>query len=586
MVGSWLIRCFENKIEKKKAEVQILEKIPQSRVLITREFFFIFPDQQSPQPQSWSKKLTKSTENCYNIQEGRVIERGLKGRYISPIRLKNKNNSSVRSTSPAAQSITSIRTISTSTPTHQSLLSLNYDSNNKNDSPGNHSQTLNWRILQRDKLAADAFDADKSETRTDDDSERDRLRLRKNDFSRTVGGYSVPYREKRNPLSSTRLSCYKPIPDKKFDISNLKNYKSVDDFLSLDKSDSLELNDAEIVIESLPFISSTKDLRMDSQEEEGKKTPKMEGCNTIQRMKKAGLSSKLRSMSDKTHKLFSKFYSNSNMKLSNSSSSDVCNDFILHRTVKPPSTSNVINSRRSLSYGTLPGINEFEIKKIETEDGDSGILVNESGASSMVETDSSSDDAKTEIEVIYNPPKTENCEISSSESRWEFFKLFIWGNSLLIDNFFHPRTNSQVDEESRNQPKNGIFDLAACRHSSSSDQILTSTSTLSFISRRSRNLSMDGLDEKSRKDEVTPKRNSIVSEIVAMWVELTLKFLISTANKNFFVPLKDREERDEVQYVEESATIETANSDKIWNFPNRVVHDEYLKSLWWRQIEA
>jgi hypothetical protein len=396
---------------------------------------FFNSDQPSPssQPTSWSSKLTKSTEKCYNIQEGKVIERGLKGRYVSPVRIKNKNNSSIRSTSPAAQSITSIRTISTSTPTHQSLHNINYVSGNNNNDNESHSQTLSWRVLQRDKHAADEVDADKRATETKaEDSESDRAWRRKNEFCRIAAGYSVPYREKRSVLSSTRLSCYKPISsDKKFDISNLKNYKSVDDFLSLDnKPESPDSNDGDDLMVSMPFITSSKDLRMNFQEE-AKETPKMnhkqqqDGTESIQKMKKAGLSSKLRSMSDKTHKLFSKFYSSSNMKSnSNSSSSDVCSDFILQRPSKSAPSSNVINSRRSLSYGMLPGINEFEIKKIETEDGDSGILVNESGASSMVETDSSSDDAKTEIEVLI-PQKSSQEEKKSTElSRYKLLTTF------------------------------------------------------------------------------------------------------------------------------------------------------------------
>lgn len=287
------------------------------------------------------------------------------------------------------------------------------------------SQTLNWRILQREKLA---LNADKREA--DDESvsrlgeERGPLRSVKSDFSKSIGGggYSVPYREKRNPLSSTRLSCYKPLPDKKFE--NLKNYKSVDDFLSLDATESSDASDVNDTIVSMPFIASSHDLRMNStlrnssDELDNVTTPKMkqqqDGTETLRRMKKHGISSKLRSMSDKTQKLFSRLYSNPALK-SNSSSSDVCNDFIIQRPVKAPSS--MINSRRSLSYGTLPGVNEFEIKKIETEDGDSGILINESGASSMVETDSGSDDPKTEIEIIKAHPDFQDCETSTATLR-------------------------------------------------------------------------------------------------------------------------------------------------------------------------
>ena len=337
----------------------------------------MFPTElQTSVPPSWPSKLTKSTENCYNIQEGRVVDRGLKGRFISPIRIKNKNNSSTRSTSPAAQSITSIQSVLTSTPTHQSTNSFN-------------SQTLNWRILQRDKLSADIFDDDKSEVKKHSEIYTNDERIR-NKLSRTIGGYSIPYREKRNPLSSTRLSCYKPATnDNKFDISNLKNYKSVDDFLTLDKSELVDdLNS------SMPFIASSKDLRMNMNEESNGKPKKTEEqMSTTGKLKKNVLSNKLKFMSHQTQKLFSRMYSSSNAK-SNGNSSDVCNDFIVQR---PAPHLNVINSRRSLSYGHLPGVNEFEIKKIEHEDGDSGILVNESGASSMVETDSNSDDAKTDF---------------------------------------------------------------------------------------------------------------------------------------------------------------------------------------------
>lgn len=65
----------------------------------------------------------------------------------------------------------------------------------------------------------------------------------------------------------------------------------------------------------------------------------------------------------------------------------------------------------------LPGVNEFEIKKIEAEDGDSGILVSESGASSMIETDSGSDEAKTEVEQIRPKPIFETCESTEADTR-------------------------------------------------------------------------------------------------------------------------------------------------------------------------
>lgn len=334
---------------------------------------------------TWSKKFTKSTENCYNISEARVFERGpssiIKNRFISPVRTRNKNFYStshfVRSTSPESQSnsTSSTRTISstpiteTSTPTQRVRQFEHY------------SQTLNWRVLQRDKAELDAVEADKSS-----DFHYQNLSLTENqtrkrgEFNRTIAG--VPYREKRNPLGNARLSCYKPSIDT-YDIKTLKNFKSVDDFLSLDIQTTRDLNENLTIVED--------DIKMSTQNEQSQpQTTNNDGMGTLGRAKKA---SKLKSMSDKTRKLFSKIYSNSNQKGSSSSSStEVCNDFIIHRPAQPSSQVSV-SGRRSLSYGTLP-VNEYEVKKIEIEDGDSGILVNESGASSMVETDSSSEDTK------------------------------------------------------------------------------------------------------------------------------------------------------------------------------------------------
>ena len=103
----------------------------------------------------------------------------------------------------------------------------------------------------------------------------------------------------------------------------------------------------------------------------------------MQKSKRRGFSSKFRSMSDKTQKLLSKLYSSTN---NLKPSTEISNDFTLIQPKKSPSSS-VNHNRRSLSYGTLPDLKDYEIKKIETEDGDSGILVNESGASSMIETE-------------------------------------------------------------------------------------------------------------------------------------------------------------------------------------------------------
>lgn len=62
-----------------------------------------------------------------------------------------------------------------------------------------------------------------------------------------------------------------------------------------------------------------------------------------------------------------------------------------------------------------------------------------------------------------------------------------------------------------------MFDLSACRHSSSSDQILSPSKSNNFLMKRQRNLSFDGLNDREFCDEneEIPKRNSIVSAIVA-----------------------------------------------------------------------
>lgn len=328
-----------------------------------------------------------------------MIDRA-KGRFISPIRLKNKN----RSPSPSTQSIAS------STPTHSSY------------SYSHHHQQ---RHHSRNKFVSNVFDCDvdvdKEEVvnKGDDDnvkynsiaavavvientcsaknkiSKNSASHSYRNELSRTIGGYSVPYRgEKRNPLNHTRLSCYKPLsifnsenhppPSSPSPSSHLKNYKSVEDFLSMDNTESSS-STASSSLERNNFDDDTHSLKL---------------LDSMQKNKRRGFSSKFRSMSDKTQKLFSKFYSStSNLK----PSTEISNDFTIIQPKKsqplPPPTSSsssssssssvVSHSRRSLSYGMLPDLKDrdYEVKKIETEDGDSGILVNESGASSMIETE-------------------------------------------------------------------------------------------------------------------------------------------------------------------------------------------------------
>lgn len=193
------------------------------------------------------------------------------------------------------------------------------------------------------------------------------MKLKKCELNRKIENLSLNYREKRNPLKNTRLSCYRPVyREQQSDIQNIKSYKSVDDFLSMEKSQS----------------TSTK-------QHDDKELPRTVDENYFsEKTKRRGFGNTFRSMSDKTQKLFSKFYASSS-NLKSSSASEKCNDFTI---IKPKQhTNSMMNSRRSLSYGILTDTKDFEIKKLELEDGDSGILINESGASSMVETDNKND---------------------------------------------------------------------------------------------------------------------------------------------------------------------------------------------------
>lgn len=332
-----------------------------------------------------------------------MIERS-RGRFNSPVRLKNKKLE--RSPSPSCQSISSIRTISTSTPTHHTL-----------------------SRLHRRKLA-NVFDFDKPELSSGVDvgspkniSVIENICHRsyntvydRNLANQTISGaYSIPYREKRNPLNHTRLSCYKPaVNDQKFrDIQNqLKNYKSVDDFLSLNNESQINLKIEDIEICKNNNNNNNIDMEV-------KDDGNMDENDGFQKNKRRGFSSKFRSMSDKTQKLFSKFYSNPNHKSSSSSSSEICNDF---KMIQPSKQStHVLNNRRSMSYGTLAdidGLKEFNVKKIETEDGDSGIIINESGASSMIETDNDDKNVANSLPLqCENVTENENQEINDKVNR-------------------------------------------------------------------------------------------------------------------------------------------------------------------------
>ncbi|XP_070492600.1 uncharacterized protein [Chironomus tepperi] len=408
---------------------------------------------------TWSKKFAKSTENCYSIQEGRVIDRSGIGQCNSPVRPK-------RSSSPSNQSISSIKTISTSTPTYFTQLRrlhrhklanvLDFDKevwrNNHNTSNNNCS---------------DNDDHHKSISSILDEDECHKEFYNKTELNRTFcGAYSVPYREKRNPLNHTRLSCYKPIiSEQQFEIQSLKNFKSVDDFLSMDMNNT----------------QSSTDHDDHRQNDDETKINEKGEIYLNPKHKRKGLSSKFRTMSDKTQKLFSKLYSNSNLKSSSAeSSSDITTE---------PISRKYFHSRRSLSYGTLTQVKEFDSKKVETEDGDSGILINESGASSMTDENSEPNKKVDQDELFKLPPE----------------RKYVQRIEIKYD---HKNT-----AEEQNEPKicSSSFNKHHHHIASCTDLSLTSTS---IVEKRQKNRSIDsGLNDAA--NDSTAKRNS-VSEIVAL----------------------------------------------------------------------
>lgn len=326
---------------------------------------------------------------------------------------------------------------------------------------------------------------------------------------------TISYREKRNPLASTRLSCYKP---KITDNYSLPHYKSVDDFLFLNSnSDDIASNSSSSTSEySSDHRTDLIDINANSDLIENQQKPKLtkENINTSsshlqneddellvddktfallkqngnrrqfdetygftttittksvenifepklytlasnpKKIRKdlnmANFSEKIKCMSSRTQKLFSKIYNNNSNSQSNSCGKQqqqpqitiTANGVVVlpnddeNKTVKDAATGKVSKSRRSLSYGNLPGLDDFrhtlkhfnksksgssskkndDIREDESdeslaqnvhkltinvnqnqtvkddllvggEDTDSGILVNESGQSSIIETD-------------------------------------------------------------------------------------------------------------------------------------------------------------------------------------------------------
>ena len=427
------------------------------------------------------------TSNCYNIQEGRIIEtsssRRPRSRYLSPARTKNK-------------SLCPILFQNTSTPIAASS-TLSVSSNtSKSTNNNNRSATLPPQLQQ--PLHQSPQSTTNQTFGTSLCKKNTTAFSNKNGSTSSSGSSScksgISYRgEKKNPLQSTRLSCYKPKISTGGDYS-LPHYKSVDDFLFFNAAELTECDtdyscggsDMAALIgayhaesrkkQILPTdvrkmqtvkqeeLPKNKENKEDSnivvsvhrpQEDDSIygfttfKTKSIENilCDSPREVKKkpstssSYLSNRIRLMSNRTQKLFHRFYNpdtSSNVQVRPKSKVAECGG--------PNEFSNQNNAvcRRSLSYGNLPGIDEFHhsLKVIDrsnltktntsneavellsnkfiegglentketncnnAEDTDSGILVNESGQSSIIETD----DVATSLIKATEPLQKVQCE--------------------------------------------------------------------------------------------------------------------------------------------------------------------------------
>lgn len=275
----------------------------------------------------------------------------------------------------------------------------------------------------------------------------------------------INYREKRNPLVSTRLSCYKPKLSGHY---SLPHCKSVDDFMFLNADDTASTcsdysGDMTTALIGSYHAEDHKNNRMNeidvpnsvcTDEQSANNEPKtvntdatygfiatksiqdnldkkdMEANNTTntslmaskKKSSSAYLSERIKSMSNRTQKIFSRLYNHNHPNGKDTSSPH--NIFSIKSkpsiAVDQSNTNVGTNSRRSLSYGNLPALEDFHRnlkafennvikidikdstsddhsiisddhlgseknhKDVLAEDTDSGILVNESGQSSII----------------------------------------------------------------------------------------------------------------------------------------------------------------------------------------------------------
>lgn len=448
------------------------------RAFIKLQMYLCFAFISDSPALTFAKKRSHRSPNCYNIQEGKIFERPTNrpNRYISPIRIKNKSLHSAHN----IDDVTSTDATTDDT-TGQSKVCSDF----------NGLATAIYQNSTKTQRTAPIWDFDKGISSVE-----------------CAKISTISYREKRNPLASTRLSCYKP---KITDNYSLPHYKSVDDFLFLSGNTSdeiasnsssnsecsssdnchtaIDINANDHFVHNQELCTLTKEKKNQSacdllSEREHENNDNTDGhdqrqrtpatirrgignrkdfdetygfttCNaksvenifeqklyslasspkkTRKDLNMSNISEKIKCMSSRTQKLFSKIYSNGGQSASNSVSGKQStakpNPKSIEQSVAQPvvieQNTKVPKSRRSLSYGHLPGLEDFrqtlknfnkstksDIKEepidetithnmqkcslataaakddllVGGEDTDSGILVNESGQSSIVDTD-------------------------------------------------------------------------------------------------------------------------------------------------------------------------------------------------------
>lgn len=371
--------------------------------ILSKTYFPLIADQTPSSP----KKRTHSTSNCYNIQEGKIIEKRLpRSRYISPARTKNKSLCPLFS--------------DTSTPLAKKIFQ--------------HQKKVN--INQISSLSESDQNYVTSATEK---------QLSANHDNRVP---EIIYREKRNPLTITRLSCYKPKLSEQYSLSHCK---SVDDFMFLNADDTTStcsdysgdmaaligpyhaedrknnrVNEDDVAHSHGEHSNNQpKTVNIDADETYGfiAKNSVQDNLNGNNTTNTIPMASKKKSgpgyLWNRTQKIFSRLY---NQHLPNGK--DASPDSVSAIQSKPSIAPSKINigstSRRSLSYGNLPALDEFQRnhkafesnvikidikdaisddhsiisddnlfkernhKDVLAEDADSGILVNESGQSSII----------------------------------------------------------------------------------------------------------------------------------------------------------------------------------------------------------